>query len=81
METNIYDKVMDKLNLRRDAVKNKLTLKFKNTNPFRQEPVSNDMNNYIYNNMTEEDIAYAVNTYGREAVNQWMADINKGRNK
>ena len=80
-EENMYDKVMDRLLQRSNAVKDRLSLKFRKTNPFRQELMSSEMNDYIYDNMTPEDVSYAVNTYGRETVNQWMFKTEQRRNK
>ncbi len=74
---NIGDKVLDKLHQRREKVQQVLMEQYRKTRPFRMEPVSNDQHIYIYQNMTPEDLQYAVQTYGRDAVNEWIFEVEK----
>lgn len=74
---NPGDIIIDKLHQRRLAVKQVLMDRYKRTQPFRTEPVPDDFHIKVYQNMTPEDLNYAVQTYGRDTVNQWMMDVNK----
>ena len=42
MKKNVLDLVVDELHRRRGLVKGVLSKQFKNTNPYRQEPVSDE---------------------------------------
>jgi len=78
---DIGDIIIDKLHERRELVRTELHKRYKNIKPFRMEPVSNDMNIYIYENMTSQDLEYAITTYGRDDVNTWLYECEKARIK
>ena len=71
------DRVVDILNERFDRTRAKLHKDFKGEKPFRTEPVDNDTLLDIYDNMTPEDMEYAVTTYGEEDVNQWLFEMGQ----
>ena len=92
MEKGMYDQVVDEL-LRRDQLfRQEIQRRNKGKKPFRMEPVSDDEQLYIYENMTSAalgdspdandpsyvgDLEYAIETYGEEAVNDWMFDMEQ----
>jgi len=77
MEESIHDLALDELHERRRLVQEELTKQYKGKKPFRMEPVDNDTLLYIYDNMTTEDMNYAIETYGPESVNDWLFEMNK----
>ena len=80
MQTGRNDRVADEVGIRIDRVREKLRGQAKKEKPFRMEPVDNDTLLYVYGNMAPEDVNYAVSTYGKDAVNQWMFDMEQLRN-
>ncbi len=77
MKESFSDVVVDRLHERMQKVNQKLTNQYSKTKPFRMEPVSDEQHLYIYNNMNEQDLNYAIQTYGREPVNQWLFEMNQ----
>lgn len=77
MDYGLADRVVDKLHQRRQKVLGVLKEQYKRTKPFRAEPIPNEFHVKVYENMTPEDLDYAVQTYGRDAVNEWMFEVNK----
>lgn len=69
MDESIYDRVVDGLHKRRELVTTELKRKFKKTNPFRMEPISNEELLYSYNQLTPEKMTELIQTYGRDEVN------------
>jgi hypothetical protein len=54
---------------------------WKNTKPFNKEPVDDYFLEYIYDNMSIEDMNYAIQTYGPDAVNQRISEIEMRKAK
>jgi hypothetical protein len=54
MQDGIYDRVMDKLLTRQDAVKGVLKKRFEKDKPFRTEKIDNDEMLVYYNQMTQD---------------------------
>jgi len=81
MEKGIHDIALDQLHELRGRVRERLYKEYKGKKPFRMEPVSDDFHLYVYDNMTEEDVGYAMQTYGEEAVNDWMFEVNKTKQR
>ena len=77
MDDSIHDLALDELHEVRKLVKAELAEQYKKTKPFRMEPVDNDTLLYIYDNMAIEDMQYAVETYGEDAVNSWLFEMDK----
>ena len=76
-EPNFYDTVVDELHKTKELVHAELTKQYRRQKPFRMEPVDNDSQLWIYDNMTVEDMSYAVKTYGEDTVNQFIYDMEK----
>jgi len=81
MKRSIEDRAMDILHQRAGTVKDKLSKQYKNVRPFRMEPVPDETHINIYDNMTSQDLEYAVQTYGEESVNDWMFRVNQLKSK
>jgi len=81
MKKSMMDIATDKLHERVRLVNDKMATTFKNTKPYRGEPVSNDLHRFIYENMSPEDLNYAIQQYGRDTVNSWMGEIEMSRRK
>ena len=77
MEKSIHDLALDELHERRKLVQEEVTEQYRGKKPFRMEPVDNDTLLYIHDNMTPEDMDYAIATYGEESVNDWLYEMNK----
>lgn len=77
----IYDFVIDELHKRRELLRNTLSERYKKEKPFRMEPVGNEAHFYVYDNMNEQDVNYAIQTYGRDDVNQWMMEVQNKRGR
>ena len=81
MKENIMDRVVEGVKERKNMAVSQLQKQYKNTNKFRQEPVSNDQILWIMDNMSPEDMQYAVSQYGEEQVNQRLYEIEQIRRK
>lgn len=80
MEKNIYDLVVDELHETRKIVQTELREQFGRANPFRMVPVKEEDVLWIYENMAPEDMNYALETYGEEAV-KWAYEMEQLRGK
>ena len=77
MKDSKQDIIVDRLLERFGKVKQELARQYKGVKPFRREAMSNDEVFYIYDNASLEDMQYVIDTYGREAVNQRLFEINQ----
>ena len=86
------DRVVDIINERGTRVKKLIVKELKGTKPFRNDPISDDQNLFTYENMSSAmagdlpapddptyigDLEYALETYGADAVNEWICSIEK----
>lgn len=76
-EKGIHDLAADEVQRRYGLVKEELKRRNRGKKPFRMEPVDNDTLLYIYDNMTEQDVMYGIKTYGEEAVNNFMFEMEQ----
>jgi len=77
VEKGLQDLIVDELHEIRTLVRAELVKEYRGKKPFRMEPVDNDTLLYIHDNMTPEDMNYAVSTYGEESVNDWLFEMDK----
>ena len=75
------DIIVDRLLDRFGKVKEEIVRQSKGVKPFRREAGSNDELIYIYDNASLEDMQYVIDTYGREAVNQRLFEVNQLRRR
>ncbi len=91
-EKGIHDLAVDELHRRRGLVREELQRRSKGKRPFRMDPVDNDTLMYIHDNMSSAalgdlpdpnnpdyigDFEYAVETYGYEAVDNWLFEMSQ----
>ena len=77
MKDSRQDIIVDRLLDRFGKVKEELARQSKGVKPYRREAGSNDELFYIYDNASPEDIQYVLDTYGPDAVNQRLFEINQ----
>jgi hypothetical protein len=68
METNIYDRVLEKLKVRLGRVDLKIHDQFKKQTPFRMKPITDKQLVEIYDAMGEQDWYDALDKFGVEEV-------------
>ena len=81
MKDSRQDIIVDRLLDRFRKVKEELARQSKGVKPYRREATSNDELFYIYDNASLGDMQYLIDTYGREAVNQRLFEVNQLRRK
>lgn len=81
MEESIYEKVVDELVERQRLVKDELTRRFKRTRPFRMTPISSGEMLMQYNMLTPEKMAALIDTYGEDAVNEMIFEMETLKKK
>ena len=77
MKDSRQDIIVDMLLDRFRKVKEELARQSKGVKPYRREATNNDELFYIYDNASLEDMQYLIDTYGREAVNQRLFEVNQ----
>ena len=77
MKDSRQDIIVDKLLNRFGKVKEEIVHQSKGVKPYRREAGSNDELFYIYDNASLEDMQYVIDTYGRDAVNQRLFEVNQ----
>ena len=75
------DIIVDRLLDRFRKVKEELARQSKGVKPYRREATNNDELFYIYDNASLGDMQYLIDTYGREAVNQRLFEVNQLRRR
>ena len=73
----IVDMMLDRFR----KVKEEIVRQSKGVKPYRREAMSNDELFYIYDNASLEDMQYVLDTYGRDAVNQRLFEVNQLRRR
>lgn len=96
MEKGVYDLAIDEMKRRHQLFREEIIKRNKGKKPFREEPVSVDEQLYIYDNMTSArlgdfpdqndvtylgDLEYAIETYGEDAVNDWMFEMEQAKRR
>ena len=81
MEENLFDTVMDELHEVRGLVQEELKRQYGKANPFRMQAVDEKKVMSIYERMTPQDMDYAIQTYGQEAVNQFIYDMERKKTR
>jgi len=81
MQKSIMDIATDKLHERVGLVNQKLKENFKNTKPYRGELVPKDVSRYVYENLSPEDLNYAIQKYGYDEVNTWMGEMEMDKQR
>ena len=71
-QANIFDKSTDILKARIDRAKGIVTQRFKNTKPYRKEPVSVEEQLYEYNTRGFEIFQQIADSQGAEAALLWQ---------
>lgn len=79
MNENLFDLVVDGLHEVRQQVRSELSKQYRRTKPFRMEPLSAHDQLWFYDQFTPEDMDYAVKTYGEDAMNSYVFDMEKLR--
>ena len=74
-EKNLYDIVQDTMRERNFLYRDELHKRFGKTNPFGMKPLKDDEVAWIYDNMSEEDMQYAIEKYGDVEVNSWIQEM------
>jgi len=72
---NMGDKIIDKLNERRDLVRGRLNQEYKSVKPFRMEPVDNNELLFYYNQLTQDDMNFLISSHGEEKINQFIFEM------
>ena len=75
MEKHFGDIVVDKLKERRDVVRATLKQRFKRTQPFRMEKISDEEMLALYNSTTPEQMVDMINQYGAKSVNDYIGEM------
>ena len=81
MKDSRQDIIVDMLLDRFGKVKQEIARQSKGVKPCRREAGSNDELIYIYDNASLEDMQYVIDTYGPDAVNQRLFEVNQLRTK
>jgi len=96
MKENPLDNVKAEVDKRHGLLRKSLHDTWGKTKPFNKEPVDNDLLEYVHDHMSSAalgdlpdpndptyigDMEYAIETYGRETVNQFMMDVAKRKNR
>jgi len=76
-EKNLYDIVQDTMRERNFLYRDELHKRFGKTNPFGMMSVSEDERLFVYENAEEEDIEYARQTYGDDALRQFSVEMEQ----
>ena len=71
------DSVKEGILERLQLMRKKLNTEYKGVKPFNKEPVPDDVMLYIYENMAPQDLEYLRQTYGDEAVNLRLAEMEQ----
>jgi len=77
MKENYADKVVDRLHERFGRVRERLEERFKGTNPFRQESISEDEMYLYYRQLTPEDMNTLIQQKGPEVVNNFIGRMKQ----
>ena len=74
-----FDTAVDILLDRQKGATNELIRRFKNTRPFRQVPMTRDEKLAEYTNMTPDILKQRIERDGRDAANNYIAEMEKLR--
>ena len=77
LEKSIFELAVDELLELQQLAKLELRARFKRTKPFRMKEIPADERLYEYNTMTPEKLNTMIETYGREDVNQYIAEMEQ----
>jgi hypothetical protein len=72
MNKNRMDVVTDLMKERLSLVSNEAKAQYKNTNPYRQEPVSKKQMLYDYSQMTQDKLYGLIDQWGVDKVKQYV---------
>ena len=77
LEKSIFELAVDELLELQQLAKLELRARFKRTKPFRMKEIPADERLYEYNTMTPEKLNTMIETYGRDDVNQYIAEMEQ----
>ena len=83
MRENVADRILTRMNKRVMAVADRLAIQYKGVKPFDAQEIKPEDQLFWYEQLGQMDMAYLVQKYGRESVEQYIyeSEMIKQRRK
>lgn len=77
MKENIADNILARMNKTVGNVAKRLATQYQGVKPFDKEPMKSEDQLFWYEQLGMQDMAYLVQKYGREALNEYVFNMEQ----